>query len=87
MSPADHESHSTSDTARAALAKNMVRLRHEKSWSQEMLAFESGLHRTFIAHVERGVRNPALDNVERIARALGVETFELLVPDAYRAKK
>lgn len=66
--------------ARAVLAKNLVRLRAERNWTQEMLAFEADLHRTFIAHVEREVRNISLDNVEKIAMALGVETFELLKP-------
>lgn len=58
----------------------MVAMRRAKGLSQEALALEAGLHRTFIAHVERGVRNPALDNVERIALALGVEAFEMLMP-------
>jgi hypothetical protein len=44
------------------------------------LAFECGLHRTFVAHVERLSRNISLDNVERLAKALGVETYELLQP-------
>ncbi|QYF93064.1 helix-turn-helix domain-containing protein [Massilia sp. PAMC28688] len=66
--------------ARALLAKNLVRLRAERNWTQEMLAFEANLHRTFIAHVEREVRNISLDNVEKIAIALSVETFELLRP-------
>jgi ribosome-binding protein aMBF1 (putative translation factor) len=66
--------------ARASLAANIVSLRHEKGWSQEALAFECGLHRTFVAHVERQARNIAIDNIELIASALGVETFELLVP-------
>jgi transcriptional regulator with XRE-family HTH domain len=65
-------------TARKVLATNMVRLRNEKGWSQEMLAFEAGLHRTFIAHVERRVRNVSLDNIEKIAQALGVKTYTLL---------
>lgn len=64
--------------ARATLAANIIRLRREKGWSQEALAFECGLHRTFIAHVERQVRNVSLDNIERIAVALGVSTSELL---------
>lgn len=67
-------------SARAALAANMIRLRHEKCWSQERLAFESGLHRTFIAHVERRQRNLSLDNLERIANALGVPPYTLLMP-------
>jgi transcriptional regulator with XRE-family HTH domain len=56
----------------------MVRLRQERAWSQEDLAFEADLHRTFIAHVERQVRNISLDNIEKIADALGVTVAELL---------
>jgi len=67
-------------TARQVLAENMVLLRRAKGYSQEALAFEAGLHRTFVAHVERRVRNISVDNIERIARALGVQTFELLTP-------
>ena len=65
---------------REVLATNMVRLRHELEWSQEDLAFEADLHRTFIAHVERQVRNISLDNVEKIADALGVGVAQLLTP-------
>lgn len=64
--------------ARDILAVNMVRLRQERAWSQEDLAFEADLHRTFIAHVERQVRNISLDNIEKIADALGVTVAELL---------
>jgi transcriptional regulator with XRE-family HTH domain len=60
------------------LAANIIRLRGERGWSQEALAFECGLHRTFIAHVERQVRNVSLDNIEKIAQALNVETYLLL---------
>lgn len=67
-------------SAREVLAVNMIRLRAQRQWSQEALAFESGLHRTFIAHVERRVRNISLDNVERLARTFGMEAFELLTP-------
>ena len=67
-------------SAREILAVNLIRLRAQRQWSQEALAFESGLHRTFVAHVERRVRNISLDNVERLARALGIEVFELLTP-------
>jgi len=62
------------------LAINIIRLRAARGWSQEALAFEAGLHRTFIAHVERHARNISLDNIERIAGALGIEVFELLKP-------
>jgi transcriptional regulator with XRE-family HTH domain len=66
--------------ARALVAANLVALRRSKGWSQEMLALEAGLHRTFVAHVERQARNIALDNLERLATALGVEVYRLLVP-------
>lgn len=58
--------------ARGLLALNMKRLRHERGWSQDALALEAGLDRTFIAHVERLRRNISLDNIERIALALEV---------------
>lgn len=69
-----------SKSAREILAGNIVRLRGERHWSQEMLAFESGLHRTFIAHVERCARNISIDNLEKIAAALKVAPHQLLVP-------
>ena len=64
--------------ARAILAANVRALRAAKGWSQEDLALESGLHRTFVAHVEREVRNISIDNIERLAAALGVTVGELL---------
>jgi transcriptional regulator with XRE-family HTH domain len=67
-------------STRAILAMNVVRFRGQRGWSQEMLAFEANLHRTFIAHVERQARNISIDNIEKIARALGVATYELLKP-------
>jgi len=63
------------------LAANLIRLRRDRGWSQEELAFESGLHRTFIAHTERLVRNISIDNIERIAHALGVPVYALLTPE------
>ena len=67
-------------TARELLAINLRRLRAERGMSQEDLAFDANLHRTFVAHVERGVRNISIDNIEKLARALKVETHELLMP-------
>lgn len=72
----------SAESARAILAENIVRLRAEKKWSQEFLGFETGLHRTFIAHVERGARNISIDNLEKIACAFGIATYRLLEPYA-----
>lgn len=79
MSSSTSTSGTRKPSARAILATNVIRLRHEREWSQEALALECGLHRTFIAHVERQARNISLDNLERIASALGVPVHLLLL--------
>ena len=58
----------------------MKRLRALHGWSQDALALEADLDRTFIAHVERLRRNISLDNIEKIAVALDVPIHELLTP-------
>ena len=80
MSLSESSSRSGIPTARELLAMNLVRLRREKGWSQEDLALEAGLHRTFVAHVERQVRNISIDNIERLANALQVSIHRLLLP-------
>lgn len=67
-------------SAREVLAINLIRMRAAKGWSQEALALECGLHRTFVAHVERQARNISLDNLERLAMALSVPPYRLLKP-------
>lgn len=58
-------------SARLIFAQNVRRLRLELGWSQEELADKVGLHRTYVGSVERGERNVSIDNVEKMARALG----------------
>jgi transcriptional regulator with XRE-family HTH domain len=67
-------------SARDILAGNLRRLRAAHGWSQEQLAHEAELHRTFVAHVERGVRNISIDNIEKLATALEVTPASLLTP-------
>lgn len=56
----------------------MRQIRKQKKISQEELAFRAGLHRTYISDVERGHRNVSLENIEKIAKALGVLSRNLL---------
>lgn len=53
-------------------------LRNARGWSQEELADRADLHRTYISAVERGVRNPTITVIERIAKALNVRMAELV---------
>ena len=63
---------------RERLAKNLRRLRQLRGWSQEGLAFEAGIHRTYISDLERGARNPTITVVDKLASTLGVRVGELL---------
>jgi transcriptional regulator with XRE-family HTH domain len=63
---------------RQRLAVNMKRLRKERGWSQEALADEAGLDRTYVSGIERVVRNPTITVVQRIATALNCGLGDLL---------
>ena len=54
------------------------KLRKVRRWSQEELAVKAGLHRTYIGSIERSERNVSLLNIEKIAKALGVNIKNLL---------
>ena len=60
-------------------AQNMRKYRLEKHLSQEALAEKAGLHRTYISAIECGRRSIALENVQRIADALEVDTHILFI--------
>lgn len=55
--------------------------------SQEKLAELATLHRTYVSSVERGKRNISIENIERLALALGVSMRELMPGDAPAQKK
>lgn len=57
---------------------NRIReLRKEKNISQEQLASNSKIHRTYLSSVERGLKNISVENIEKIAIALEVEVRDL----------
>lgn len=62
---------------RQRIGWNLRRLRKERGVSQEDFATDSGFDRGYISGVERGVRNPSVLVLERIAAALGVDVAEL----------
>ncbi len=64
-----------------ALGKRIRQLRQDKGWSQEHLANEAGMHRTYMWGIERGVRNPSLRHLTCIADALAVTIAELFNDD------
>ncbi len=66
---------------RQRVGLNLKKFRLERGLSQEALAFECGLHRTYISGVERGVRNPTVLVLEQIAMALKVPSSRLLEED------
>lgn len=63
---------------RKQVGRNVRRYRLEKGWSQEELAFESGVHQTYLSGVETGTRNPTVTVVKKVADALGVRPAALL---------
>jgi len=60
---------------------NLRKYREELGVSQEKFAEMCGLHRTYISDVERFQRSIALVNVQKIADALGIDTYKLFIDD------
>lgn len=65
-------------SARQTFGVNLRSHREELRLSQEDLAEKADLHRTYIGSVERGERNVSIDNMERLAAAVGCTIAELL---------
>lgn len=63
---------------RVLFGKRLANLRKELGWSQEKLAIESGVARSYLSGVERGIRNIALLNICRLAETLGIPPKDLM---------
>lgn len=61
-----------------ALGRRVAERRHELGLGQERLALNAGLHRTYLTTVERGMRNPSLETLCRMAKALGCDVGDLV---------
>ena len=62
---------------RKKFGAHLRKLREEMGYSQEQLAAEAGLHRTYVGSVERGERNISLDNILILANALNCKSSKL----------
>jgi transcriptional regulator with XRE-family HTH domain len=65
------------ETVATVLGRRVRDLRHAKGWSQERLAEEAELDRSYIAGIEVGARNPSLKALERLAHGLSVTVADL----------
>ncbi|WP_437440162.1 helix-turn-helix domain-containing protein [Ralstonia pickettii] len=63
-----------------ALGKRIKQCRHAADKSQETLAFEAHVDRTYISSIERGVANPSVETLASICYCLGVTLSELFAP-------
>lgn len=69
--------------ARALVARNIRRLRVDRGLSQEVLAVDAEIDRTYVSRLERGLENPTVAVLEKLARALSSNIEELFrVPRA-----
>lgn len=62
-------------------ARNLKKYRLKNNMSQEQLAEKCGMHRTYISGIECCRRSISLENIQRIADALGVETYKLFLDE------
>jgi transcriptional regulator with XRE-family HTH domain len=59
--------------------ENLKKYRTKMNLSQEAFAEKCGLHRTYISSIERFQRNVSIENIQRIADALEIETYKLFL--------
>ena len=64
------------------LGLNVRKFRKLRGMTQEQLGLETEMERSYVSDLERGTRNPSVRAVERLAKALGVELHQLLMPVA-----
>ncbi len=60
---------------------NVKKYRRETGLSQEAFADKCGMHRTYISAIECYRRSISLENIQRIADALGIEAYKLFMED------
>ncbi len=66
------------ENIKSKFGKHLRQLREKKGWTQEDLADKAGMHFTYVGQIERGIRNPSLINLRKLAKALNVSAGKLL---------
>jgi transcriptional regulator with XRE-family HTH domain len=61
-----------------AFGLNVRRQREARALTQEVLAEKADLHPTYISGIERGIRNPSVLSIAKIARAMGISLSQLM---------
>jgi transcriptional regulator with XRE-family HTH domain len=74
-----------SSSPREFFGRNLRLIRRLKEVSQEQLALDANLSRTYVSEVERGARNVSIDNMGLLVDALGVKLKDLLDPEMFSA--
>lgn len=68
--------------ANKLVARNLRRLRVRRGLSQESLAVDAAIDRTYVSRLERGLENPTIAVLERLAKALDAEIVEFFAVPA-----
>ncbi|MEO4045428.1 helix-turn-helix transcriptional regulator [Hoeflea sp. CAU 1731] len=66
----------------ALVARNLRKLRVQRMLSQEALAVDAGIDRTYVSRMERGLENPTINVLSKIAKALDVELADFFLHPA-----
>lgn len=69
------------DNVRARVGAALKHWRSHRELTQEALAEQSGLTNKFIGEIERGVGNPTIETLDKLASALGIELSDLVAAD------
>ena len=76
----------TLERVQRTLAKNLKGFRTESGLSQEAMALEAGIDRTYASQMERGIANPSLAILAKVADVLECELVDLLLEPEARSK-
>lgn len=76
-----YNTHAPNMNIREILASNLRALRHARGLSQDELAHRADIHRTYVSSLERSQYGATIDMVDNLAKILGVQAADLLMPE------